>query len=181
MNGHPLAVMLKVLWRPMHDYDYLWMYVSYASEYEPIPQQQFMSKSFSLLRWIRWIHRIHSSTGQRSPGEGTPRSFGSFACYGSFGSYELSATWLQKQQLLVLSGVGVLVIYWFTYHFSGVWKALALRFLVSSSFIALIFTELASFLHWGIVRFLKQLYLLAYGFIEGTMAVLWVAGPKPAW
>eukprot|EP00438_Fugacium_kawagutii_P006717 Skav219129 [mRNA] locus=scaffold1574:544820:549024:+ [translate_table: standard] len=25
-----------------------------------------------------------------------------------------------------------------------------------------------------IVRFLKQLYLLAYGFIEGTMAVLWV-------
>ena len=29
----------------------------------------------------------------------------------------------------------------------------------------------------GIVRFLKQLYLLAYGFIEGTMAVLWAACP----
>ena len=26
------------------------------------------------------------------------------------------------------------------------------------------------------MRFLKQLYLLAYGFIEGTMAVLWVRG-----
>ncbi len=31
------------------------------------------------------------------PGEGTPRSFGSFACYGSCGSYESSATWLRKQ------------------------------------------------------------------------------------
>ena len=40
----------------------------------------------------------------------------------------------------------------------------------------LIFTALeavAGGLFTGIVRFLKQLYLLAYGFIEGTMAVLW--------
>lgn len=74
--------LLEVFWSPMHDYEC--MFLSYASEYEPIPQQQFMSTSFSLSRWIRWIHRIHS----RSPGEGTPRSFGSFACYGSFGSYE---------------------------------------------------------------------------------------------
>ena len=26
-----------------------------------------------------------------------------------------------------------------------------------------------------VIRFLKQLYLLAYGFMEGAMAVFWVA------